>query len=456
MPLEIVILAAGQGKRMHSNLPKVLHTLAGVPILERILQTVASLNPQQVHVVYGYGGDVIPKTLEHYPVTWYRQNKLLGTAHALAQVLPMIQDEAHILVLLGDVPLISCALLTTLTQTTPKDQFGLVTVELTNPAGLGRILRDSQGNVIGIVEEKDATCEQKSIHEINTGILLGSAKQFKTIIPQLNNNNNQGEYYLTDVIHLAVQNNQKIHALKVDEPETVMGVNDRCQLEQLERYYQQHTARSLMKKGVTIADAKRFDLRGDWQIAHDVTIDVDVVLEGAGSMDIGCKIGPFVVLKDVQLGKNVEIKSHCHLEGAIIGDHCVVGPFARIRKGTILNESAHIGNFVEIKNTEVGSQSKVNHLSYLGDATVGRRVNVGAGTITCNYDGANKYRTVIEDDVFIGSDTQLIAPVIVGKGATIGAGSTITKDAPPQTLTVSRAKQVAFPNWQRKKRNQPE
>jgi len=448
MNLHIVILAAGQGTRMYSKWPKVLYSLAGVPILERILQTVQKLNPQGIHVVYGNGDDLLPKMLTGYPVHWCHQHDRLGTAHALAQALPAISDESSVLTLVGDIPLISAETLTHLIQMTANSQFGLITAVLADPTGMGRILRDDVGEVVGIVEERDATEQQRAIQEVNTGIILSTAQQFKAIIPQLNNQNAKGEYYLTDVINIAAKSGQKVYATCASEPEEVMGINDRSQLEYLERYYQKKTANSLMLKGVTICDSSRFDMRGYWEIAQDVTIDIDVILEGTGIIDSGCKIGPFTLLKNVTLGKNVEIKAHCMIENAVIADDCIVGPFARIRPGTQLAQEVQVGNFVEIKNSQIDEGSKINHLSYIGDTTVGRHVNVGAGTITCNYDGINKNRTIIKDNAFIGSGAQLVAPVTIGEGAVIGAGSTITKDTPDQALTLSRVKQVSIEGWQ--------
>lgn len=454
MSLHIVILAAGQGTRMYSGCPKVLHPLAGMPILERILQTVQKLDPECIHVVYGNGDDLLPKTLANYPVRWCHQDVRSGTAHALAQALPAIPDEASVLVLVGDIPLISAETLTKLIQITTENQFGLITAFLADPIGMGRILRDAAGEVVGIVEEKDATNTQRTIHEVNTGIILSTARQFKTIIPMLDNHNAKGEYYLTDAINIAARAKQKISIVKADEPEEVMGVNDRCQLEYLERYYQQKIARSLMQNGVTISDASRFDMRGQWEIGQDVKIDVDVIFEGDGVIGSGCKIGPFSLLKNVKLGKRVEVRSHSVIENAVIANDCVIGPFARIRPGTTLAQATHVGNFVEIKNSEIGEKSKINHLSYIGDTAMGSHVNVGAGTITCNYDGVNKYRTIIKDGVFIGSDTQLIAPVTVGKGATIAAGTTVTKDIPDQTLIRNQLDQVSIEGWQRKEKEQ--
>lgn len=454
MNLQIVILAAGQSKRMYSSKPKILHNFAGIPILERILQTVQKLNPQGIHVIYGNGGDLIPKTFKNYPIHWCAQDVQLGTAHALAQALPSIPDESSLLVLVADIPLISAEILKKLVEHTPPGQFGLITAVLEDPTGLGRVLRDDNGHIVKIVEEKDATLEEKAICEINTGIILSSTLQFKTIIPKLTNNNAQGEYYLTDVIDIAAQMGQRIYTVSVDDPEEAMGINDRCQLERLERYYHKKMAHSFMLQGVTISDASRFDIRGNWQISSDVVIDVDVVLEGDGVIDSGCKIGPFTVLKNVTLGKNVEIKSHCVIESAIITDNCIVGPFARIRPETTLDNEVHVGNFVEIKNSTIGKRSKINHLSYIGDTTMGCDVNIGAGTITCNYDGINKYQTTISDNVFVGSDTQLIAPVTVGKAATIAAGTTVTKDVPEKTLIRNKNTQILIENWKRSDHNE--
>lgn len=448
MNLQIVILAAGQSKRMNSSQPKVLHNFAGIPILERILQTVQKLSPQDIHVIYGHNGDLLSKTLAKYHLHWYPQDVQLGTAHALAQALPSIPDDSSVLVLVADIPLISTQILTNLIEQTPQDQFGLITAMLQNPTGMGRILRNDTGELVKIVEEKDATLEEKAICEVNTGIILGAASQFKTLIPKLNNNNAQGEYYLTDVINIATQSGQKIHTIAANEPEEVMGINNRCQFEHLERYYQRKTAESLMLNGVTIRDASRFDMRGIWEISQDTLIDVDVVLEGNGVIGAGCKIGPFTILKNVTLGENVEIKAHSVIEDATISDGCMVGPFARIRPGTKLAKEVHVGNFVEIKNSEIAEGSKINHLSYVGDTLMGSKVNIGAGVITCNYDGVNKYRTTIENGAFIGSGTQLIAPVTVGASATIAAGSTISKDVPAQTLIRNKLTQTLIEGWQ--------
>jgi bifunctional UDP-N-acetylglucosamine pyrophosphorylase/glucosamine-1-phosphate N-acetyltransferase len=452
MSLHIVILAAGQGQRMNSKLPKVLHRFAGTPIIERIIQTVEKLAPEAIHIIYGHGGDLLPKTLSSYPVHWHRQDHQLGTAHALAQALPSIPDAAKVLVLVGDIPLISEKMLRDLTQAPEANALSLVTASFKNPTGLGRILRNTQGDLVCIVEEKDATEEQKFVQEINTGIMLSTAALFKNIIPQLNNHNVQGEYYLTDVINLLVQNKQPIYTSYATIPEEVMGVNDRVQLERLERYYYQTIAQSFMRQGVTIADSTRFDVRGEATIGCDTFVDANVLFEGKVTIGTDCEIGPFVKLRNVTMGNHVKLEGHCVIKDATIADDCIIGPFAHIRPGTTLAEGSHVGNFVEIKNADIGQGSKINHLSYIGDTTMGAEVNVGAGTITCNYDGKNKHRTVIHDYVFIGSGTQLVAPIIIKQGSTIGAGSTITRDTPEDTLTLSRAKQISVPGWQRPKK----
>lgn len=452
MSLHIVILAAGQGQRMYSKLPKVLHRFAGTPIIERIIQTVKKLNPEGIHVIYGHGGDLLPKTLSSYGIHWHQQDSQLGTAHALAQALPSIPDAAKVLVLVGDIPLISEKTLQHLVEIPQENVLSLVTASFKNPTGLGRILRNTQGDLVRIVEEKDATEEQKSVQEINTGIMLSTAALFKNVIPQLNNHNVQGEYYLTDVINLLVQNKQSIHTSYAKIPEEVMGVNDRVQLERLERYHYQEIAQSFMRKGVTIADSTRFDPRGPLTIGRDTFIDAHVIFEGNVTIGSDCEIGPFVRLNNVTIGNHVKLEGHCVIKDATIADYCFIGPFAHIRPGTTLGERSHVGNFVEIKNADIGKESKINHLSYIGDTTMGSGVNIGAGTITCNYDGANKHRTFIQDHVFIGSGTQLVAPLTIEQGSTIGAGSTITRDTPKDALTLSRVKQISIPGWQRPKK----
>lgn len=446
--LHVAILAAGQGKRMHSRIPKVLHPVGGIPMLARVVQTAEQLTPKQVHVVYGHGGQSIKKML-NLSVNWIQQDEQLGTGHAVEQVLPYLKDASQLLVLFGDTPLVPSALLKKLIMATPVDSLGIVTANFTNPFGLGRILRDEEGNVASIIEEKDASDEQRKITEIFTGIMLLPVAKLHFWLTRLTPHNAQKEYYLTDVLKMAVTEKVPVVTVTADEPEVVCGVNDRHQLMQRERYLQQKMAYDLTQQGVTIMDTTRLDIRGDVEIATDVTLDVNVILEGQVKIDEFSVIGANCVIRDSQIGKRVHVLPNTVIEEAIIGDDCTVGPFARIRPGAELANEVHIGNFVEIKKSKVGVGSKINHLSYVGDAIIGAKVNVGAGTITCNYDGVNKHQTIIEDGAFIGSDTQLVAPVTVGAGATIGAGSTITRNAPPETLTVSRAKQQTINGWQR-------
>lgn len=450
MSLQIVILAAGEGKRMYSTLPKVLHPLAGVPLLERVITTANLLDPAAIHVVYGHGGAVIKETLRHVDVHWVEQPQQLGTGHALLQVLPYLKDTDQILVLMGDVPLITVATLKKLLEYT--QHVGFITAEVTDPSGYGRVLRNAQQEVLAIVEEKDADPEQRLIKEIYTGILTASARQLQAWLPELRNDNVQGEYYLTDIVSHAVAANEPIVAVLANSVEEVQGVNDRAQLAYLERCYQRNLAKQLMCGGVTIIDPERFDVRGSLQVGQDVTFDVNVICEGDVVIGSRCVIGPNCLLRNVRLGDHVVIKANSVVEDAQIDERCIIGPFARIRPGTQLASDVHVGNFVEVKNSEIGKYSKISHLSYVGDATVGCEVNIGAGTITCNYDGVHKHRTVIGDRVQIGSDTQLVAPVTIGAGATIGAGSTITQDAPPEMLTLSRVKQQTVPGWRRGKK----
>lgn len=447
--LNIIILAAGQGKRMRSQLPKILHPLAGKPILKHIIDTAAQLNAKNIFIVNGHGGAQIREQLKSENVTWVTQEKQLGTGHAAAQTLPHLDEESRVLILLGDVPLISTQTLQKLLTQTPHDSLALVTVKMPNPYGLGRILRDAQNQVISIVEEKDATETQRKIKEINTGIFLVNAKDLHRWLPQLQNHNAQGEYYLTDIISLAVKEKMPITTVNAESPEEVQGINDRAQLVALERYHQQKMAKQFLLAGVTIIDPQRFDLRGELTAAEDVTIDINVILEGKVSIGKNSVIGPHCILRNVAIGENVVIKPHCVIEDARISNACVIGPFARIRPGTELAHDVHIGNFVEIKKSKVDVGSKINHLTYVGDATVGKKVNIGAGTITCNYDGVNKHETVIGDGAFIGSGTELVAPVFIGENATIGAGSVITHEAPSNALTLRRAKQVSFTSWKR-------
>jgi bifunctional UDP-N-acetylglucosamine pyrophosphorylase/glucosamine-1-phosphate N-acetyltransferase len=449
MKLSIIILAAGLGKRMYSNLPKVLHPLADKPLIRHVIDSVLTLQPHDIHIVYGHGGDQVRHSLSDVAVNWVEQAQQWGTGHAVAQAMPHIEDKANVLVLYGDVPLIGVKTLQALATQTPAHAIGLLTVLLDNPQGYGRIVRNAQGQVQYIVEEKEADDDTKAIQEVNTGILLVPAIDLRRWLTQLTNNNAQGEYYLTDVIGLAVQENKVIHTYRPEDKHEVMGINDRVQLATLERYYQTQQANRLMQQGVTLRDPKRLDIRGQVEVGRDVFLDVDVILEGKVTLGHGVRVGPYTLIRDAKIAEGVEILSHCVIEAVTIGAGCRVGPYARLRPETILAEQVHIGNFVEVKKSTVAQGSKINHLSYIGDSEVGREVNVGAGTITCNYDGANKHKTIIGDRAFIGSDTQLVAPVQVGNDATIGAGSTITRDAPPATLTLSRAPQQQRPGWQR-------
>lgn len=449
MGLSVIILAAGQGRRMRSALPKVLHPLAGRPLLEHVIHTAHELDAQTVHVVYGYGGDAVPRALAHLDANWVEQAEQLGTGHAVTQAMPFVADADTVLVLYGDVPLIGAATLRRLLAATSREGLGLLTVYQHDPRGYGRIVRDEGRKVTRIVEEKDATADERAINEINTGMIAAPAARMRAWLARLENNNAQKEFYLTDVIALAVQDGLVINTVEPDKVAEVMGVNNKGQLAELERYYQHRQAERLMEQGITLLDPLRFDLRGELSAGQDVTIDVNVVIEGSVTLGDRVRIGPHVVIRNTKIGDDVEILSHCVIDGAMIESGCRIGPFARIRPETKLAAGVHIGNFVEIKKSEVGAGSKINHLSYVGDATIGREVNIGAGTITCNYDGANKHQTIIEDGVFIGSDTQLVAPVTVGAGATVGAGSTITQDVPPKVLAVSRVKQSTVPGWKR-------
>lgn len=449
MSLSIVILAAGSGTRMRSGLPKVLHRLGGLPLLERVINTAQQLHPNNILVVYGSGGDLVPNSLAHLPVTWVLQEMPNGTGHAVTQALPHIQQQDQVLILYGDVPLVSLKTLQTLVSTTAKQAVGLITATLTNPTGFGRIIRNELGSIVAIVEERDANVQQKNIHEINAGILLTSAGHLNAWLPRLTNHNNQGEFYLTDIIALAEQDGCAISGILAECPEEVSGVNNLLELAALERYFQRRQANALLLAGTMLVDPNRFDLRGSLTAGRDVVIDVNVVLEGKITLGDRVKIEPNCYLRDVTIGSGVEIKANSIIEGAHIADNCSIGPFARIRPATYLQTGAKVGNFVEIKKTTLGAGSKANHLSYLGDAVIGANVNIGAGTITCNYDGVNKFRTTIEDGAFIGSDTQLIAPINIGKNATIGAGSTITQNAPAEQLTLARSQQRTVPNWRR-------
>lgn len=453
MSLNIVILAAGSGNRMQSNLPKVLHQLAGVSMLERVVNVAKELEPKNIYVVYGNGGKQLTQTMQHLSVTWVAQQHMLGTGHALQQVLPQLKDRDQVLVLYADVPLISKKTLTSLLKSTPRNALGLVVAEFNDPTGFGRIIRNEGGNIVAIVEHKDATKQQLQIKEINTGILTTTVQHLKEWLPRLKNKNSQKEYYLTDIIAMAVEAGFYVGGALAHCQEEVRGVNNLHELSQLERYYQRQKAVELMRRGVTIMDPTRFDLRGELQIGKDVIIDINAVIEGDVSIGANTTIGPNVVLRNAKIGKNVTIKSNSVLEDCTVYPDCQIGPFARIRPGSVIKQNAHVGNFVEIKNATLGEGSKANHLSYLGDAVIGKNVNIGAGTITCNYDGAYKHKTTIKDGAFIGSNTELVAPITIGEKATIGAGSTITTDAPADQLTIARSEQISITGWRRPRKD---
>lgn len=446
--MNVVILAAGKGKRMHSNLPKVLHPLAGKPLLGHVLDTARSLSPESLCVVVGHGGEVVRQAVAAPDVQFGEQSPQLGTGHAVQQALPYLGQDSHTLVLYGDVPLVQGSTLKRLLAAA-QDGLAVLTVALDNPQGYGRILRNPAGQVTAIVEEKDANDAQRAIQEVNTGIMAIPTARLADWLGALSNNNAQGEYYLTDLIGLAVTQGVPVRTAHPEGPWEVLGVNSKTQLAELERILQGRIAAQLLEEGVRLADPARLDVRGELVCGRDVAIDVGCVFEGRVVLEEAVEVGPYCVLKNVTVAAGARIAAFSHLDSAQVGPDAVVGPYARLRPGTTLEAGAHVGNFVELKNTSLGAGSKANHLAYVGDATVGARVNIGAGTITCNYDGVNKFRTVIEDDAFIGSDTQLVAPVTVGRGATLGAGTTLTKDAPPDTLTISRAKQLAVPGWQR-------
>jgi len=447
--MEVVILAAGQGKRMRSVLPKVLQPIAGKPMLAHVVDAARALSVQRICVVYGHGGEVVRERLDAPGLAWARQEPQLGTGHAVQQALPHLSNSESALVLYGDVPLIAEATLRRLAEAAGGSRLALLTVELDNPTGYGRILRDGSGRVTRIVEEKDASDVERKVREVNTGILVAPVARLRDWLGRIGNDNAQGEYYLTDIIGLAVADDVEVVTVQPGAAWETLGVNSKLQLAELERLHQNNIARRLLEDGVTLIDPARIDVRGELVCGRDVEIDVNCVFEGRVELADGVRIGANCVLRNAVVGAGSRIAPFSHVEDSTMGEGCVVGPYARTRPGTVLGKEVHVGNFVEIKNSRIEDQSKANHLAYVGDADVGRRVNIGAGTITCNYDGANKFRTVIEDDAFIGSDTQLVAPVRVGRGATLGAGTTLTKDAPPEQLTVSRAKQLSIAGWKR-------
>jgi len=447
--MEVVILAAGQGKRMRSVLPKALQPLAGRPLLAHVLASARALGAQRICVVHGHGGGTVHSRLDAPDLVWVEQSLQLGTGHAVLQAVPHLSADTPVLVLYGDVPLIGVPTLMRLMDAAGQDRLSLLTVELDDPAGYGRILRDDSGRVTRIVEERDATPDDRRVREINTGILVAPAARLRDWLGRIGNDNAQGEYYLTDIIGLAVGEGLEVVTVSPDCASETLGVNSKAQLAALERMFQASVASQLMDAGVTLIDPARIDVRGELLCGSDVEIDVNCVFEGRVELGDNVAIGANCVLRDVKVGSGTRVAPFSHLDGAETGKECALGPFVRIRPGTVLADGVHIGNFVEIKNSRIADDSKAGHLSYIGDADVGVGVNIGAGTITCNYDGANKYRTEIGDGAFIGSDSQLVAPVRVGRGATLGAGTTLTRDAPPDQLTVSRTRQQSYADWVR-------
>jgi bifunctional UDP-N-acetylglucosamine pyrophosphorylase / glucosamine-1-phosphate N-acetyltransferase len=448
-PLAVIVLAAGAGKRMKSARPKVLQLLAGKPLLQHVLDTVHTLNPAAIHVVYGHGGEAVPQAFAHESVSWVQQAEQLGTGHAVMQVAPRLSAGQRVLILYGDGPLITTTTLQALLDKAGRDEVGLLTVNASDPTGYGRVLRNSRGRVRAIVEEKDASAKQRRIRECNTGVLTMPASRLTKWLGRLNNRNSQREYYLTDVIALAVRDRVAVQPLIAPDETEVQGVNDRIQLAAAESAWRARQARKLMQDGATLIDPARVDVRGNVSVGADVLIDVNVVLEGNVKLGDGVKIGPNCMIRHAQIDAGTEVFANCVIDHAQIGPECRIGPFARIRPESVLAEQVHVGNFVEVKKTRIGSRSKANHLTYLGDATIGANVNVGAGTVTCNYDGVNKWPTTIGDEVFVGSGSMLVAPVQIGAGATIGAGSTVSRAAPAGQLTVARARQVSIEGWKR-------
>jgi len=457
MDLSVVILAAGQGTRMRSALPKVLHQIASKPLVQHVIDTARSLGSESIHLVYGHGGDLVKEAINGDDLSWVMQTQQLGTGHAVQQAMPgldgSLDKQSTVLILYGDVPLIKQQTLKNLLDNKPADGIALLTVALKDPSGYGRIVRNKNNHVTAIVEHKDADPETLLIKEVNTGIMAVSSNDLKNWLSDLSNENSQGEYYLTDIIAMASESGRSIVGILADDELEVEGVNNRQQLARLERHYQSLEAEKLMLKGVTLYDPARVDVRGELNVEQDVTIDINTIFEGKVSIGSGSYIGANSILINCQIGNNVHIKANSIIEDAVIGNHSSVGPFARIRPGTILKEDVHIGNFVEVKKSIIDKGSKAGHLAYLGDCEIGKNVNVGAGTISCNYDGANKHITILEDDVFVGSDTQLVAPVRVGKGVTIAAGTTVTGNVSDYALVMSRTKQKEIANWTRPTKN---
>lgn len=447
-PLEIIILAAGKGTRMYSDLPKVLHTIGGKPLLAHAIDVARELDPKAIHVVYGHGGEMVPKVINQDDLNWVMQDKQLGTGHAVDQAMPQVDDGSRVLVLYGDVPLTRSSSLQALVDVSVEG-VAVMTAALEDASGYGRIVRDSSDNVVAIVEHKDLGSDQQNINEINSGYITAPARQLRQWLKLLGNNNAAGEYYLTDIIAMSVDDKLTVKGYIANDNDEILGVNNKQQLAYLERAYQTRIANELMTQGVTLRDPARIDVRGTLQAGRDVEIDINVVIEGKVVLGDRVSIGPNCVLKDVSIGNDTRVFASSIMEQAEIGKACRIGPFARLRPETIIADQAHIGNFVEIKKSSIGEGSKVNHLSYIGDTKMGDGVNIGAGTITCNYDGANKHQTIIGHGVFVGSATQLVAPVKVGDHATIGAGSTITVDTPENQLTLTRVKQKSISGWKR-------
>jgi bifunctional UDP-N-acetylglucosamine pyrophosphorylase/glucosamine-1-phosphate N-acetyltransferase len=449
MHLSVVILAAGQGKRMNSDLPKVLQPLAGQPLLQHVISAARGVNPENIYVVYGHGGAQVQAAFAHENVEWILQAEQLGTGHAVMQAMCVIPDDHTVLVLYGDVPLIRAGTLQKLLKAAAEGTLAMLTVNLEDGAGYGRIVRDAQGCVTAIIEHKDATLEQLQIREVNSGLMVAAAGPLREWLLGLGRDNTQREYFLTDVVASAVQANTRVEAILAANPTEVMGVNDKIQLAQVEAALRRERAEALMLAGATLADPMRIDIRGDVQVGRDVFIDVNAVMIGNVHLAAGVKVGPNCVIAHSRIGEGTEIFANSVIDHAIVAQHCRIGPFARLRPGTVMHREVHIGNFVEVKNTEIGAGSKANHLTYLGDSRVGKDVNVGAGSVTVNYDGKNKWPTLIEDGASIGSGSMLVAPVRIGVGATIGAGSTITSSTSDNKLTLERSKQVTVDAWTR-------
>jgi bifunctional UDP-N-acetylglucosamine pyrophosphorylase / glucosamine-1-phosphate N-acetyltransferase len=450
MPTSVVILAAGQGKRMKSDLPKVLQPLAGRPMLQHIVDAAREVGAADIHVVYGHGGERVRDALASEHLQWALQAEQLGTGHALQQAMPGVADDNLLLVLFGDVPLVRPETMRRLIEAAAGGEaLGVLSVRMRDPTGYGRIIRDRAGTVARIVEHKDANAKERAVDEVNTGLMAMSARRAREWLGQLRNDNAQAEYYLTDIVVMAAKAGLKVNAILAEHEDEVLGVNDKVQLAEVESVYRRRRATALMLQGVTLVDPARFDARGSVSVGRDVYIDVNVVLEGNVRLGDRVRIGANVVIRDSEIADDTEIQPNSIVDRASVGARCIVGPFARLRPDAVLREEVHVGNFVEVKKSELKRGAKANHLTYLGDATVGEKVNVGAGTITCNYDGVNKWRTEIGDGAFIGSGSMLVAPVKVGAGATIGAGSTITKDTPDGKLTLERSKQLTLDGWKR-------